>query len=161
MGPLIQAFIVFLVTCKNDEDPPKLKALECSQHFSYYKSMGIISDAQGQLTPQSPEAWWLYSLSVRKKEIQSKMEEQECSQDVPHYNPMGAFCCHGNQSSDPILSKTVCSLSPTPMMPQMKFDFIRPAGPRDVHVWKCKQTNWRQLESHPINSPPELSALES
>ena len=32
----------------------------------------------------------------------SKMKELEWSQDFPHYNPMGAICCHGNQSSDPI-----------------------------------------------------------
>ena len=31
----------------------KIKALECSQDFSHYKSMGIFPDAQGQLTPQS------------------------------------------------------------------------------------------------------------
>ena len=31
----------------------KTKELECSQDFSYYKSMGIFPDAQGQLTPQS------------------------------------------------------------------------------------------------------------
>ena len=31
----------------------KMKALECSQSFSHYKSMGIFPDAQGQLTPQS------------------------------------------------------------------------------------------------------------
>ena len=31
----------------------KMKALEWSQHFSHYKSMGISPDAQGQLTPQS------------------------------------------------------------------------------------------------------------
>ena len=30
-----------------------MKELECSQDFSYYKSMGIFPDAQGQLTPQS------------------------------------------------------------------------------------------------------------
>ena len=41
---IIQAFIVVLVTCKNDEDPSKMKALECSQHFSHYKSMEIFSD---------------------------------------------------------------------------------------------------------------------
>ena len=28
-----------------------MKALECSQDFSNYKSMGIFPDAQGQLTP--------------------------------------------------------------------------------------------------------------
>ena len=31
----------------------KMKELEWSQHFSHYKSMGILPDAQGQLTPQS------------------------------------------------------------------------------------------------------------
>ena len=31
----------------------KIKALECSQDFSHYKSMGIFPVAQGQLTPQS------------------------------------------------------------------------------------------------------------
>ena len=31
----------------------KMKALECLQDFSHYKYMGIFSDAQGQLTPQS------------------------------------------------------------------------------------------------------------
>ena len=31
----------------------KMKELECSQDFSYYKSMGIFPEAQGQLTPQS------------------------------------------------------------------------------------------------------------
>ena len=31
----------------------KMKALECSQDFSHYKSMGIFPDTQGQLTPQS------------------------------------------------------------------------------------------------------------
>ena len=31
----------------------KMKELECSQDFSHYKSMGIFSDAQGQLTPTS------------------------------------------------------------------------------------------------------------
>ena len=31
----------------------KIKQLECSQDFSHYKSMGIFSDAQGQLPPQS------------------------------------------------------------------------------------------------------------
>ena len=30
-----------------------MKALECSQYFSHYKSMGIFPDAQGQLTLQS------------------------------------------------------------------------------------------------------------
>ena len=31
----------------------KMKVQDCSQDISHYKSMGILPDAQGQLTPQS------------------------------------------------------------------------------------------------------------
>ena len=35
-------FIIVLITCKNEEIHPKMKALEWSQHFFHYKSMGIF-----------------------------------------------------------------------------------------------------------------------
>ena len=44
-----------LDTCKNEEDP--IKALECSQDFSHYKSMGTFPDAQGQLTAVHGRIW--------------------------------------------------------------------------------------------------------
>ena len=101
---LVQVFINVLVTCKNEEDPSKMKALERSQHFFHYKSMGTFSDAQGQLTP--PDGFcrisnpskivWLSLLPARKKENQSKMKELERSQAFPHYSPMQDICCHGN-----------------------------------------------------------------
>ena len=50
---LIQAFMHVLITCKNEDDPIKNEGARVSQDFSHYKSMGIFSDAQGQLTPQS------------------------------------------------------------------------------------------------------------
>ena len=47
-------YMSFSVTCKNEEDPIKMKVLEWPQHFSHYKSDGdFFPDAQGQLTPQS------------------------------------------------------------------------------------------------------------
>ena len=53
---IIQAFMRVLnkplMSCKNREDPKKMKTIECSHYFSYCKSMGIFSDVQGQLTPQ-------------------------------------------------------------------------------------------------------------
>ena len=123
---------------------PKMAALEWSQYFSHYNSMGIFPDAHGQLTYKSlvgscrisnpSKMLWLFSLPASIKKIQSKMKEQEWSQGFPHYNPMGAICCHGNQSSDPVWPKTLCSQSPTPMMLQMKFDYDRPAGLRYIHV---------------------------
>ena len=94
----------------------KIKVLEWSQHFSHCKSMGIFPDAQGQLTHESLvgscrisnpfEIVWLSLLHAIIKKKKSKMKELEWSQDFPHYNPMGAICCHGNQSSDPTLPKT-------------------------------------------------------
>ena len=122
----------------------KMKVLEWSQHFSHYKSMGIFPDAQGQLTHMSLvglcrisnpfEILWLSFLPARIKKKKLKMKKLELSQDFPHYNPMGAICCHGNHSSNPILPKTKCSQSPTPMMLLIKFDNDWPAGFRDIHV---------------------------
>ena len=94
----------------------KMKELECSQDFSHYKSMGILPDAQGQLTPQSlvrcgrisnsSEMIWMFSLPASMKKIRSEIKALEWTQHFPHYNPMGAIRCHGNQSSDPTWSKT-------------------------------------------------------
>ena len=122
----------------------KMNELEWSQHFSHYKSMGIFQDAQGQLTQQSLVLYgpisnsfqmlWMSLLPVRIKKIRSKLKALEWSQDFPHYNPMGAICCHGNQSSDPIWPKTYCSLSPISMMLQLKFDFDRLAGCGNIYI---------------------------
>ena len=80
----------------------KMKALEWSQLFSHYKSMGIFPNAQGQLTHKSfveycpisnpSKILWLSFLPARIKKNQSKMKELEWSQGFPHYNPMGAIC---------------------------------------------------------------------
>ena len=69
-----------------------MQVLECSQHFSHYKSMEIFPDAQGQLTPQSLirsgrilnlfEMLWMSLLPSSMKNIQSKMKALEWSQ---HY----------------------------------------------------------------------------
>ena len=118
-------------------------AQECSQDFSHYNSLGIFPDAQGQLTPQlvrsgrisnSSEMLWMFSLPASMKKIRSKMKALEWTQHFPHYNPMGAIRCHGHQSSDPIWPKTPCSLSPTPMMVQLKFRYDWPTGCGDIRV---------------------------
>ena len=69
----------------------KMKALECSQDFSHYKSIGIFSDAQGQLTLQSMvgsglisnsfETLWLFLLPAKMRKIRSKMKALEWPQD--------------------------------------------------------------------------------
>ena len=108
-----ELLLLILLSPKMKKIHPKMKVLEWSQYFSHYKSMGFFPDAQEQLTHKSLvrlcriskqfEILWLSLLPARIKKKKSKMKELEWSQDFPHYNPMGAICCHRNQSSDPIL----------------------------------------------------------
>ena len=107
-----ELLLLVLLPARMTKIHSRMKALEWSQHFSHYKPMGIFPDAQGQLTHKfmvrsgrdsnPSELLWLSSFPARINKTQSKMKELEWSQDFPHYNPMGAICCHGNQSSDPI-----------------------------------------------------------
>ena len=133
-----------LVTCKNEDDRIKNERASVHKIYPNYKSLGIFPDAQGQLTPQLlvksgpnsnlSEILWLSSFPGRMKKIRSKMKALACSQHFAHYNPMGAIACHGNQSSKPIWPQTYYSISPYPMMLQMKFGCNRPTGLRDIHV---------------------------
>ena len=85
---LIQAFIVVLVPCKNEKDPFKNEGSRVLKDFPHYKSMGIFSNAQGQLTLQSRvescqisnsfEILWLSSIPAKMKKIRSKMKALEC-----------------------------------------------------------------------------------
>ena len=75
------------------------------------------------------------------------MKELEWSQGFPHYNPMGAICCHGNQSSDPIRPKNLYSQSPAQMMFWMKFDYNLPAGLRDIYVFESVDA-WSDGRTH-------------
>ena len=73
-----------LVSCKLEEVPIRMKALERSQNFSNCRSMRIFSNAQWQLTPQSmvescrisnsTETLLMSSLPVKMKKIRSKMK---------------------------------------------------------------------------------------
>ena len=122
-------------------------------HFSHYKSMGFFPKAQVQLTPQSEvepsrnsnssEMLWLSLLFPRMKKIQSKMKLLEWPQHFPHYNSMGAICCYGNQSSDPICLKTYGRQSPTTMLLHVKSDCNSPASLRDIQDRKCECTHGR------------------
>ena len=67
-----------------------MKSLEWPKLSSHYKSMRIVPDAQGHLTPQSvvgagrilksSKILWLFLLPVRMKKILSKMKAQEWPQ---------------------------------------------------------------------------------
>ena len=78
------------------------------------------------------------SLPTSIKRIRSKATEKRWRHHFPHYKSMGAICCHGHQSFDPICLKTLCSLSPLLVMLHIKFDQDWPPCLRDIQVRKCK-----------------------
>ena len=75
-----------------------------------------------------------------------KNTEKRWRHRFPYYKSMGASCCHGNQSSNPICPKTLCNLSPTLMMLHIKFDQHWPTGLKDVQVSSELWQNDRILE---------------
>ena len=100
----------------------KINELTWRHHFLII-SLWEFFRPQGQLTAlsvvrsgrnsNSSEILCMSSLPASIKRIGSKTIEKRGTHHFPHYKSMGAFCCHGNQSFDPIWRKTLCSLSPT------------------------------------------------
>ena len=132
---LDRAYMPVLVTNTFDDDSIKNERASMATMatpFSHYKSMGKCLDAQGQLTPSlvvrsgrnsnSSEILCMSSLPASIKRTRLKATEKKWRHHFPHYKSMGAFCCHGNQSFDPISFKTLCSFSPPPVMLHIKFD---------------------------------------
>ena len=68
----------------------------------------------------------------KNEEDPIKNEVARVATTFSHYNSMGAICCYGNQSSDPICLKTYGRQSPTPMLLHVKSDCNRPASLRDI-----------------------------
>ena len=62
----------------------------------------------------------------------------------------GLSVANGNQSFDPVCPKTLCSLSPNPVMLHIKFDQDWPTGFRDIKVWKCGQRRTMTTDGRPL-----------
>ena len=90
------------------------------------------------------------SIPASTKRIRSKATKKRWRHRFPHYKSMGAFCCHGYQSFDPVCPKTLCSLSPTPVMLLIKFYQDWPTGFRDIQVWKCGRRRTTTTDGGPL-----------
>ena len=106
-----------------------------------FHSITVTSSPKGN--DCSPESNVPRSNLISKKHINGPWKPEarnrtRPSHHFPHYKSMGAFCCHGNQSFDPICPKTLCSLSLASMMLHIKFDQDWPTGFRDIQVQKCE-----------------------
>ena len=60
----------------------------------------------------SSEILCMSLLPASIKMIGWKSTEKRWRHYFPHYKSMGAVCCHGHQTLDPVCLKTICSLSP-------------------------------------------------
>ena len=69
-----------------------------------------------------PEIICLSSLPASLRKFGSEVKVLARRHRFPHYmyKSMGAFCCHRNHSFDRICPKCLCSLSPIPVMLQIK-----------------------------------------
>ena len=115
--------------------------------FSHYKYMGKFLDLKAADPIVSGPIWPKFELvrdfmhvlvTCKLKRIGSKTTEKRWRHHLPHYKSMGDFCCHGNQSFDPICPKTLCNLPPNPMMLYIKFDQYWRTGLRDIQVQMCE-----------------------
>ena len=125
----------------------------CHLRASYSKMSGLIRPkieldraimpvlVSGNFTGRNSNSFEILcmsSLPACIKRIGSKTTEKRWRHHFPHNKSMGAFCCHGNQSFDPVCPETFCSLSPTPMMLHINFDQDWPTGFRDIQVQMCE-----------------------
>ena len=97
------------------------------------------------------------------KRIGSKATEKRWRHHFPHYKLMGAFCCHGHQSFDPISLKTLCSLSPPPVILHIKFDQDWPTGLNDIQVQKCQNFRHSRASNSKVSSliRPEIKLVRA
>ena len=133
-----------LVTCKNEDDRFKNEGARVFTRFLPYSVYGDFSRRSRAANSAVLGLIWPNFELIRdviNVLVTCKYEEDPIQNEgarvvttFPHYNPMGAIRCHGHQSSDPIWPKTCCSLSPTPMMVQLKFRYNWPTGCGDIRV---------------------------
>ena len=117
---LIRAFMPVLVTRNFDDDSIKHERASLQTVFSHYVSGKCFRRSKAAYSVVSRPIWPKSSFTASIKRIGSKTTEKRWRHRFSRYKSTGAFCCHGNQSYDPICPKTLCSLSPSPMMLHIK-----------------------------------------
>ena len=101
---------------------------------SFMSGPSLSQVVQAGRNLNSSQILCMSSLPASIKRIGPKTTEKRWRHRFPHYKSMEAFCCHGNQSFDPVCPKTLCILSPTSVMLHIKFDQDWLTGFRDIQV---------------------------
>ena len=129
---LVRDFMAVLVSCKVDDDTIQNEGAVVSTKFSPLDVYGkFFWSSRSSNSAANSTIWSVIELvrdlmpvlvNCKFEEDLIKIKALSYPQQFPHYKSMGDFGCSGNQSFDPICPKTLCSLSPTPLMIHVKFD---------------------------------------
>ena len=125
----------------------KMNELAWRHHFPIISLWEIFYTSRAANSVVSGPTWPKFELvqdfmhilvTCKYKKDRLKTTEKRWRHHFQYYKSMGSFCCHGNQSFDPICPKILSSLSPTPRILHIKFDQDWPTGFRDIQVQKCE-----------------------
>ena len=133
---LIQAFMPVLVTSNFDDDSIKNERASMETAFSlkyFRRSRAAISVVSGPIWPKFEFYACPHYLQVKKG---SDQKQSRKGGDIifPIISQWGLSVAMESQSFDPICPKTLCSLSPTPVLLHINFDQDWPTGFRDIQV---------------------------
>ena len=108
-------------------------------HFPHSKSMGTLKAYNSVV---SGPIWQKFELVLDFMHVlvtcKYKKYQITINREKTLFSPLyvnGGFCCHGNQSFDPICPKTLCSLSPIPVMLHINLIKIGQLA-SEIHVFK-------------------------
>ena len=113
------------------------------QTFSSRAANSAVSVVRAGWNSNSSELSCMSSLPASMKRIGWKTGEKKWRHRFLHYNPMGAFCCHGNQSSDLICTqKANAAFPPNPMMLQIQNCFlpVNQTALVNLHLISCLES---------------------
>ena len=131
------------VTCKYEEDPIKMKALEWTQHYTaIFQTPKVLVSVSGP-NLNSSKLSCMSSLPARMRMIDSKMKELECSQDFSHFKSIGIFPDAQGQLTPQSLVRSgrISKLS------EILWMFSLPASMKKIRS-KMKALEWTQHFPH-------------
>ena len=119
----------------------KLKALEWSQYFSHYKSMGIFPNAQGQVTHKSQVgSCWISNPS----EILNNEEDPIKNEGA---RVVTTLLINFSDAKGQLTPKSVLESCPDSNLPKLLWSVLLSARMKKIHP-KMKVVEWSQHFSH-------------
>ena len=115
-----------------------------AQRFWRRRSLKMVDGRRTTDGQRTDDGLWLYYKLINEPKGSGKLKKWR--HRFPQYKSMRAFCCHGNQSFDPICPKTLCSLFPTPVMLDIKCGQLA----SEIFKFECVDDGRRRTDDGPL-----------